>query len=124
MTYPAICFASIGNAILYRNRENFELSRLLTCGRDRQFKALFGTTAQVCVTLWELMSPETSMPKNARPKHLLWALLLLKVYGTETVLSSLVGGTTEKTYRKWAWCFIEGIAKLESSVVSWFIPMH
>jgi hypothetical protein len=64
------------------------------------------------------------MPKCARPKHLLWALLLLKVYGTETLLSSFVGGVTEKTYRKWAWCFIDGIAKLESAVVSQLHPMQ
>jgi hypothetical protein len=40
---------------------------------------------------------------SARPRHLLWALVFLKVYASEDVHCCLVGYVDAKTYRKWAW---------------------
>ncbi len=51
-------------------------------------------------------------PKDARPKHLLWALLFLKVYATESI-NSLICGADEKTCRKWSWTFVRLQSQLE-----------
>jgi hypothetical protein len=51
------------------------------------------------------------------PKNLLWGLLFLKVYGTEDVLSDMVG-TTRNTFRKWAWKIVEVLDDMEAEVVS------
>jgi len=75
----------------------------------RQFVALFGTTSSVCVRAWNLILRNCSPPPQ--PIYLLWGLLLLKVYATETVLSSMAG-VSEKTFRKWAWTAIECLAEI------------
>ena len=41
----------------------------------RKFRAFFGTSPFVCVVVWDLLLDER--PRNSRPEHLLWALLLL-----------------------------------------------
>ena len=51
-------------------------------------------------------------PKDRRPVHMLWALLVLKMYGTGDVLSVLAG-TDRKTMRKWSWQFIAPISYLD-----------
>ena len=42
----------------------------------------------------------------------------MKIYGKERNLCSLAGGVDKKTFRKWAWLFVDAIASLESEVVS------
>lgn len=121
MKYPVAFFADLGNILMNRVRMRHGLSALrlnLYFFHDPRFRAMFGTHPAMCVSLWHMLSPETTMPKGARPIHLLWALMMLKLYCSESVLSSIAGGVTEKTFRKWAWIFIDGIAKLESRVVS------
>jgi hypothetical protein len=51
------------------------------------------------------------------PKHLLWGLLFLKVYGTEDVLSDVVG-MKRNTFRKWAWKIVEVLDNMEAEEVS------
>ena len=55
---------------------------------------------------------------GGQPKHLLWALMLLKLYAAESVLRTLAGGVDEKTYRKWAWLYVYEISDLQYKVVS------
>jgi hypothetical protein len=81
-------------------------------------QSLIGTSYEICAELWNLINPVLSVSRNAQPKHLLWALLLMKQYSTEEVNVRLVGGADNKTYRKWSWLFIEAIANLKASVVS------
>jgi len=61
---------------------------------------------------------------HAEPKHLLWALLFLTVYGLEAQMAKLVGkegmAVDEQTFRKWSKIFVERIALLASQVVSSF----
>ena len=45
--------------------------------------------------------PDAPDDKIAEPVHLLWALMLLKMYSTEAVLSGLCG-VDEDMFRKWA----------------------
>ena len=49
--------------------------------------------------------------------HLLWGLMLLKLYNLETPNSSFAG-VDEKTFRKWSYFAIECIADLHTEVVS------
>jgi hypothetical protein len=64
------------------------------------------------------LSEDEPDDKIGEPCHLLWALLLLKTYETESVLAGLCGGVNEDTFHKWAWHFIEKISYLEHEVVS------
>jgi hypothetical protein len=81
---------------------------------DRDFRSLFGISANVCSVVWNLCD----FPSGTEPKHLLWAFLFLKVYSTEAVLITIVGGPTRKTFRKWVWIVIEEVAAKAPSVVS------
>lgn len=74
----------------------------------RRFKGLFGCEPKHCVTLWNLIS----RPFGARHIHLLYALLFLKVYGTEDE-HSVITHVHEQTFRKWSWIFIKLIANLD-----------
>ena len=45
---------------------------------DRDCRSLFGVSEEVCVSVWDLLEPETTMPKGVAIKHLFWALMFLK----------------------------------------------
>jgi hypothetical protein len=81
-------------------------------------ESLIGTSFEVCSELWNLINPLVTISPDAKPKHLLWALLFLKNYCIEKINARLVGGVDAKTFRKWSWLFVEGVAKLKDSVVS------
>ena len=60
-----------------------------------------------------------SVPEQGGFNHLLWALMFMSVYpNNENKMCSLLGGVGPQTMRKWVWPFIEGIAGLSDSVVS------
>jgi hypothetical protein len=83
------------------------------------FHSLFGTSPEICAKLWTMLSTEANMDidRLACPKHLLWGLMLLKIYATEPILSSLAGGCDVQTFRKWTWQFVAAIAALADDVV-------
>lgn len=83
----------------------------------RSFKARFGCSPDVCSVLWEMMSIRRTKPRNMTPKHLLWALLFMKTYNSETMLSGLLD-VERKTFRKWIWLVIRQIQRLKRKVVS------
>ena len=56
---------------------------------------------------------------GAKPVHLLWALMFMKLYCSESVLAALAGGVHEQTFRKWSWYFVEEIANLQYKVILW-----
>lgn len=74
----------------------------------QRFKAIFGLDTWLCELLWLDLIEIESIPKKT---YLLWALLFLKCYASETVHAALTG-VTEKTFRKWAWFVVNAIAKL------------
>lgn len=84
---------------------------------DRRFRANFGTTPAICAILWGMISPNETMPKGVKYFHLLWALMFLKLYASEHVLSG-IAKCDEKTYRKWTWLFIMALADLVPECVS------
>ena len=85
---------------------------------NRRFRSHFGTTTSICVTIWEKTDPYNAIEYGrVEFKHLLWALMFMKIYTSENILASLAG-CDEKTFRKWVWLFIDAIANLEYEVVS------
>ena len=114
MKAPTISdFETEGSKIMNRSKKSFYTF-------NRRFRAHFGTTPTVCLIIWERLDPfESILPyhRGVQFKHLLWALLFMKIYGTEHLHTSLVGGVDEKTFRKWSWIFIDAIADLECEVV-------
>jgi hypothetical protein len=82
----------------------------------RRFRALFGCTPDICAWMWNYWVRNNLLPVNSQPIHLLYGLLHLKIYAIEEVYKSMTGAD-EKTFRKWAWTFIELMA-YELDVVS------
>ncbi len=92
------------------------LNRLpsLTLENEKRFRANFGTTPSICFVLWEKIE---ALPSSVRYFHLLWALLFLKTYQSEKVISGIVGGVDEGTYRQKIWAVIGAISKLKQNVI-------
>jgi len=97
-------FAEIGDCIFSKAHG------LCRTVRSRRFSALFGATPTVCAIAWSRIQP--SAPVHSHPKHLMWALLFLKLYATEHVNSALVG-VDEKTWRKWIWTIVPIISNFK-----------
>lgn len=59
------------------------------------------------------------LPRGATKERMLWGLYLVKSYPpNDETGASMCGGIDEKTYRKWAWWFIEELSYLETQLVS------
>ena len=86
-----------------------------------RFHSLFGVSPLVCSKLWTLL--RFNRPIASRPTHLLWALLFLKVYGSE-VTHRTIAQVDVKTFRKWSWCFVHLVADLQivSPIQSFSLP--
>ena len=85
----------------------------------RQFVALFGTTPDICLIIWNMLFDGwTKYTTNPKPLHLLWLFRFMKSYNswdshaTEMTVDS-------KTFRKWIWFYLEGVSKLIPKVVSY-----
>lgn len=97
-------FISIGQSMFL----HAPLGSALTC--ERRFRSLFGTSPLICSIVWGILKSE--IPPGGEPRHLLWALLFLKTYGTEHTLRVMTK-VDEKTQRKWVWLFIELISSID-----------
>ena len=90
---------------------------------DRRFRSLFGTSWEICADIWdglvEIEHPVLSK-RGVQNYHLLWALMLMKTYQTESVLGGMCKGATEKTFRKWSWSFVTAVADLSYAKVKNF----
>jgi len=81
--------------------------------RNRMFKSWYGTKPDNVRKLWNRLYSSGWMNKltTSEPKHLLWALHLMKVYNpTEEVLAARMK-CDAKTFRKYSWFFIEAISR-------------
>ena len=79
----------------------------------RRVRSYFRTSPSICVKIWEKIDPYNAIEYGrVEFKHLLWALMFMKIYSSENILASLAG-CDEKTFRKWVWIFIHEIANLE-----------
>ena len=104
MSSSKIDFEALAEEIFKRN---LGLSEIVA---NRRFRGLFGVSAEICGQIWSLTQHQ-HLP-GSQPRHLLWALLFLKSYANETVLSALTGAD-EKTQRLWIWRFIRAISRLD-----------
>lgn len=78
---------------------------------DARFRSLFGTSAEVAAQAWGLV--RASLPGTTHPRHLVWALLFLKCYPLEVVMSAMTGAD-ESTVRYWVWLVVEALAKMKT----------
>ena len=86
--------------------------------QERHFKSFFGTSWVVCADAWLQIFPDLiGENKFLKKKHMLWGLLFLKMYHTETVHSGMVG-CDEKTFSKWVWKILTALADLDVELVS------
>ena len=109
----AALFRQLGLEIMKRKK------RCTAKTEAMQYKATFGTSPTICETIWCLILIETTLMAGAKPVHLLWALMFMKLYCSESVLAALAGGVHEQTFRKWSWYFVEEIANLQYKVILW-----
>ena len=86
---------------------------------DRRFWEFFGISVVVAKSVWRRLSSISQIPFGGEPKHMLWALLFMKVYPKEGVMCKLINVKDPKTFRGRVKDFIEAIADLESDVVSY-----
>lgn len=82
-------------------------------GMER-FKSLFGVSPKVCSDLWDLLA--STRPTNAKPKHMLYALLFLKVYPIERGQAEVQAQCDRRTFMTWSWTFVKLIAALDNVV--------
>jgi hypothetical protein len=84
---------------------------------NRAFRAHFGVDSLVCSYIWAMLKAHSKLPKAAEPKHLLWALMWLKLYKSEPAMVS-IAKVHSNTFRKWVWKMVIGISDLYRTVVS------
>ena len=69
----------------------------------RRFLEHFGAKPAIIASIWtrlHLKFDQNKMMKISKVFHILWSLLFMKTYATQSVLCSIAGGIDEKTFRK------------------------
>lgn len=84
--------------------------------KDKKIRGHFGASIAIITAIWNEIEASVDAP-GAMPKHLLWALVFLKIYASEEVHCRLVGWTDSDTFRKWSWYFVEKIADLKDTII-------
>jgi hypothetical protein len=57
-----------------------------------RFRATFGQSPIICSIVWDkIEEARQTMPQGAKPIHLLWAMMFVKLYCCEEVNASLAG---------------------------------
>ncbi len=84
----------------------------------RLYRGWCGCSSSVSAMIWILLLKEFNgcLPELASMERMLWALLLLRHYDTESNNASLCV-VNEGTYRRWAWWFITKISNLKTPLV-------
>jgi hypothetical protein len=78
----------------------------------RKFTAMLGTKPNVVCCMWNMLIVQNKLPDGVIIKHLLWALSLLKIYGTD-YFYSIFYEVHPDTFRKWSWKVICALETLE-----------
>ena len=111
-------FLQLGMCMMQRHA----VTNSLTSTNRKRFKAIFETSSEIVSWLWALIVDIIGMPEGVCPKHLLWVLLFLKIYFSDSVHCYITGGgdgsVDEKTFQKWSWHFVSLILDLHPNVVS------
>eukprot|EP00536_Pseudo-nitzschia_multiseries_P013950 jgi/Psemu1/36962/gm1.36962_g len=64
----------------------------------RRFKAYFGASGTIVADVWNRIVDQGPLESGGEPKHLLWALIHLKVYSTVEIHCSITGWPSAKTF--------------------------
>ena len=88
---------------------------ILNGENERRFRSTFGTTPNIIYLIWQNIEP--SLASESRYFHLLWALMFLKLYNNENVSAGMVGGVSEKTFRRHVWTVLAAIDKIKKDVI-------
>ena len=59
---------------------------------DRRFRSFFGAGVLTVIDVWSRMKAEDLIPEGGKFHHYLWALMFMKLYGSETSLCAKAGG--------------------------------
>ena len=70
----------------------------------------------VCMIVWGELKQSMLVKDACKPKHLLWVLIFLKTYTTESSLTVAIR-VDEKTLQKWIFIIIYAISDLEDDWV-------
>lgn len=91
----------------------------------KRFKCLFGVSPWLVSIIWKRVFCENPPVTEVtlRPIHLLWSLLFLKTYASETLIASYIG-KDEKTFRKYNWLVLLHMAHSASRVVRFFFKLE
>jgi hypothetical protein len=85
---------------------------------DVRFRGLFGVSAELVKTIWELMEGHGLHPTGSDFLHFLWALAFMQTYPpNDNTLSHVLGGHDPKTISKSVWPVIRSIYALNDVVV-------
>jgi len=72
----------------------------------KKYQTVFGVTPELTVTLWEAVLSQALEEQiggiSPEKQHLLWALMLLKLYSPEEVLATMAN-VSRNTFRTHAW---------------------
>lgn len=107
-------FEAMGFAIM--RRENSRASRKT---RMRRFVSWFGAEPVFLAIVWRKLHESGWLEfagRRPKPVHLLWTFMWLKGYNNEEVHASQAG-VDEKTFREKVWFYVEGIARLDTTIV-------
>ena len=83
----------------------------------KSFRSLFFIAPSNCSLLWAKIKQQNLAPR-AKPEHLLWALLWLKLYATDEVLAGILG-VDEDTFRERTFEMVRAIQGLKPFYVSY-----
>ena len=53
---------------------------------------MFGTSPDICSSLWDLLDPTITMSNEVKAVHLVWGLMFLNLYELEAVHCATSGG--------------------------------
>ena len=99
-------------------RAILDLTRELAQSTIRDYCRIhIGVSFDVCADVWNKIAENGTMPSQAKPKHLLWALMKLNLYDTDKRQAVQLKVDT-KTARKWIWLMLNAIFIIKSLVVS------
>ena len=91
--------------------------------QEQRFKVELEVPIYIATVVWEMLKDSAFLQENnpgqqpLNPSHMLWALMFLKKYSRVESLANTVE-VDEKTFRKWAWLYLEALAELDSELVS------
>lgn len=104
LSFMSLFSSFVGQSFTLNNQEHLS-----------SFKSFFGVTPIVCSIIWTHLLKSQKL--QLKPIHLLWSLLFLKQYNTETV-NSIICRCDKKTFRKWVWLVLNELRYLNKVCVN------